>query len=293
MRVLDENGACVGSCRTSDAIVEAVKRGAKVINLSLGDVDAPVFGPGFAGALEYAWSRGAIPVVAAGNSYILSSGYEDNSALVVTATDDDDQSPDYASPVGDAKWGIAAPGGGGNFTGGPRIYSTLPNGYGNMSGTSMAAPHVAGAAAILLSLGLTSQQTVDRLLSTAKDIGRSGTDDVFGHGRLDLAAAVAGLSGPGGSSGGNTGTSGGSGKSPAPKAPRGSSPSAAGSPSPGEPLSVTPNPEPSSDDTELGAGPADPGDPGGMSGAKLLGLLGALASAVAGAFVWWKGRASG
>ena len=61
----------------------------------------------------------------------------------------------------------------------------------------MAAPHVAGAAALLRGLGLNPQQTVDRLLSTAKDLGDVGDDFRYGHGRLNAAAAVAGLGGPG------------------------------------------------------------------------------------------------
>jgi subtilisin family serine protease len=57
----------------------------------------------------------------------------------------------------------------------------------------MAAPHVSGAAAILLSVGLSPQQTVDRLLATARDIGPAGDDSTFGHGLLDIAAATAGF----------------------------------------------------------------------------------------------------
>lgn len=291
MRVLDENGSCVGTCRTSTAIVEAVKRGAKVINLSLGDLAAPVFGPGFEEALEYAWRNGAIPVVAAGNNYFFDSGFADNNALVVTATDSRDRSPDYASPVGQAKWALAAPGGGGGtLTGGPGVYSTEINGYGNKSGTSMAAPHVSGAAAVLLSLGLTPQQTVDRLLATAKDIGDPGKDELFGSGRLDLAAAVAGLPGSSGGIQPGTGATSGNSKSPAPKTQKTASPAGTVGRSPGEPASVTPNPEPSSDKTQAGPGPDQPSS---SDLPKILGLLGALTTAVAGAFVWWKGRASG
>jgi subtilisin family serine protease len=58
----------------------------------------------------------------------------------------------------------------------------------------MAAPHVAGAVAILLAAGLSPQRAVDRLLATADDLGPSGRDDTFGAGRVDVAEAVVGLS---------------------------------------------------------------------------------------------------
>src|SRR5207248_2577812 len=60
-----------------------------------------------------------------------------------------------------------------------------------IAGTSMAAPHVAGAVADLLALGLGPQQAVDRTLATAK----KGLAASLGAGRLDVAAAVAGVGG--------------------------------------------------------------------------------------------------
>lgn len=201
VRVLDRDGRCVGNCRVSDAIRWAADQGAGVINLSLGEVGQQVFGPSFGSALRYAWSKGSIPVVAAGNDFLLSSGYADHPALVVAATDRHDRKPDFSSGVGQAKWGLSAPGGGSSFD--PiedDILSTAfdpnaPNAndrYRYARGTSQAAPHVAGAAAILLSLGLDPQETVDRLLETAKDLGPAGRDATFGHGRLDIARAVEG-----------------------------------------------------------------------------------------------------
>ncbi|MEO7571104.1 MAG: hypothetical protein ABIX10_01580, partial [Acidimicrobiales bacterium] len=56
--------------------------------------------------------------------------------------------------------------------------------------TSMAAPHVAGALAVLLSLGQSPQGAIDQLLGTAEDLGAPGRDDQFGVGRLALARAV-------------------------------------------------------------------------------------------------------
>lgn len=75
---------------------------------------------------------------------------------------------------------------------GSSIYSTLPgNTYGLMSGTSMATPMVAGAAALLKAKwpALTAEQLADILLGTAKDLGAPGTDPVYGHGLLDVANA--------------------------------------------------------------------------------------------------------
>lgn len=80
------------------------------------------------------------------------------------------------------------------FAPGTAIRSTLPgDNFGLLSGTSMAAPHVAGAAATLLAAfpGKSPEEIVQRLLTTADDLGAPGIDRVFGHGRLNLATALA------------------------------------------------------------------------------------------------------
>lgn len=230
VRVLNKDGE--GSdADVSQGIRWAADHGASVINLSLSGQDQAFFGPGstFGSALAYAWGKGAIPVVTAGNQFLLSSGYDEHNAIVVTATDRNDNKPDFASVVGDAKWGMAAPGGANhvdpfNPTGAVRagpndIFSTYwdsdepgsHNLYAYSAGTSMSAPFISGAAAILRGLGLSPQATVDRLISTTDDVGPPGQDETFGYGRLNLARAVQGL-GPSGTSGGT-----GSGTSPGKK----------------------------------------------------------------------------
>ncbi len=186
----------------------AVDHGADVINLSLGgSALQSTLGCSFCDAIEYAWSRGVISVVAAGNDAVLPAGFGDEHAVIVTATTRADERASYSNTssglVRDARWPVAAPGGEAETqatdcgTGGtPKgILSTFwsagaANGYACLAGTSMAAPHVTGALAVLLGLGHSPQSAIDRLLATATDLGPPGRDDSFGYGRIDLAKAV-------------------------------------------------------------------------------------------------------
>ena len=198
VKVLDENFATVGT-DVGAGIRWAVDHGAEVINLSLSSAGQSVFGPATQDAVAYAWSKGVICVFAAGNDYVLPSGFADEPAIVVSSTTREDERSNFSNGVGGARWGMAAPG--------SDIFSTIwvsddrTDTYASLSGTSMSAPHVAGAAALLRGAGLTPEQTVQRLLDTAKDLGAAGPDSQFGHGRLDVARAVAGLGGSGGGGG--------------------------------------------------------------------------------------------
>jgi len=188
VRVLSKYG-CGNLADVREGIAWAVRNGAHVVNLSLGEnvLIRNALGPGLEDAVNDAWAKGVIPVVAAGNDVLFPSGYSNVNALVVGATDRNDQKA-YFSNVSDAKWGLTAPGSG--------ILSTLPgNKFGTLSGTSMATPHVSGAAAVMRCLGLNHDQSRQRILSSSDDLGTQGPDPVYGHGRLNVGKAASGLSG--------------------------------------------------------------------------------------------------
>jgi hypothetical protein len=133
---------------------------------------------------------------------VLPSGFSNQHAVVVGALNRDDQRASYSNGVGQAMWAVSAPGGESDSqdscNSSPQgILSTFwtsdapTSAYACLAGTSMAAPLVSGALAVLRSAGLTAQQAVDRLLATAHDLGATGADSTFGAGALDLAAAAA------------------------------------------------------------------------------------------------------
>ena len=174
-----------------------VDQGARVVNLSLGDPNlsvTSVLGSPLRSGIDYAWSRGAVPVLASGNygSDVGGGNYANLNALVVGATNRAGSVPAYSSSVGNAKWGLVAPGGDGVGGVDNNVLSTFPvaaggTGYGSAGGTSMAAPHVSGAIALLLAQGLAPAAAVQRLLST---LDRSAPCGTGCQGRLNAAAAV-------------------------------------------------------------------------------------------------------
>jgi thermitase len=162
------------------AIMHAADQGATILSLSLGGSDDVQM---MEDACHYAWDHGCLLVAAAGNGeqygVLYPAAYE--TVIAVRSIDQSDQSS--------GRWGpqveLVAPGSG--------ILSTYrSNGYASLSGTSMAAPHVAGVAALIWSQypSLTNQQVRTILTQTADDLGSAGFDGYFGYGKVNAQAAV-------------------------------------------------------------------------------------------------------
>ncbi len=167
----------------------AVDRGARVVNISLGDPKAftSLGGSPLRAGIDYAWSKGAVPVLAAGNyGGVSTENYGTLNALVVGATDRTGAVASYSSAIGNAKWGLVAPGGSGQPGPDNNVISTVTGGgYASSAGTSMAAPHVSGALALLLAQGLSPSAAVAKLLATLDRVS-CGTGC---QGRLNVGVA--------------------------------------------------------------------------------------------------------
>ncbi|HSR51783.1 MAG TPA: S8 family serine peptidase [Acidobacteriota bacterium] len=139
-------------------------------------------------AAEYLRSLGGITVVSAGNSHGYEAFAPNPSVLAISATTSSDALASFSS-YGEYV-DLSAPGSG--------IWTTTNGGgYGAPSGTSFSSPVTAAVVALMMAVNpsLTPPQLEDLLFSTALDLGASGYDIYFGHGRVDAAAAVAAAAG--------------------------------------------------------------------------------------------------
>ncbi|HYY63126.1 MAG TPA: S8 family serine peptidase [Gaiellaceae bacterium] len=178
----------------------AVGDGMNVINLSLGEAEIDLDRDLVVKAINAAADAGVVPVIAAGNDFSdfgygsISSPGDASKAITAAAVSKDDVIADFSSagPSGidlGFKPDVSAPG--------VNIYSSVPTGWDTFSGTSMASPHVAGGAALLLQRhpSWTPAQVKSALVLTGRPVWTDLThkQEVLptreGGGLIDLAAA--------------------------------------------------------------------------------------------------------
>ena len=163
----------------------SVQNGMQVLNLSLG---TDVHVSAFEDACDQACEAGLLLVAAAGNKKEAEPPYLSypaayDSVIAVASTNSNDQAPSSSNSGSFVE--LAAPG--------VSIYSTYKGStYATFSGTSMAAPHVSGTAALVWARkpSLANVQVRSILQQTAEDLGPTGRDTVYGYGLVRADEAV-------------------------------------------------------------------------------------------------------
>jgi thermitase len=181
-------GAGVGlTSDVANCITWTHARGAKVISMSLGGGASTTLQNAVAAAWENGGATGSVLVAAAGNDGNSTVNYPAGYAQVISvaATDHNDAKASFSNTNADVE--IAGPG--------VDVLSTIPGGqYAELSGTSMATPHVSGVAGVLWQLnpGDTANGIRSRLDAAVDDLGSAGRDQSFGFGRVNLCKAAGG-----------------------------------------------------------------------------------------------------
>ena len=185
VKVLDHRGRGMSSNLTC-ALYWVADKGAHVVNISIIS-----FGPslGMQSAINYAVEENILIFAAAGNLFEDGNPLTYPAALkgvVAVAASDRDDGHAWFSSAGSFV-DIAAPG--------VSIFSPFPPSheeFRSVYGTSLASPHGAGLAALILSVAPSLQpQEVETIIrESAADLGETGRDDKFGHGRVDAQAAM-------------------------------------------------------------------------------------------------------
>jgi len=198
VKVLNDSGSGMSSWIIA-GMEWCVRNGIKVASMSLGGASGPSVA--YANAVKRCYDNGVVVVIASGNSF--GSGFPwvcspansiinrvpNASPIAVGAVDRNSLIAGFSSRGGQvALWNqvsCVAPG--------VAINSTyLRNGYTSMNGTSMACPHVAGLAALIIQRypGITAANVKRRIITTSRDLGSAGLDITYGYGLINCDLAT-------------------------------------------------------------------------------------------------------
>lgn len=186
VRVLDSHNSYEDARTVAEGVRWAVDHGAGVINMSLGGGWAS---DALAEAIDYAFAKDVVVVACVGN---VSSGgptevwypAREPGVLAVTAVAAGSSQPLWQGSLTGEQAVLAAPG--------ADLVGARPDGYWRVQGTSFAAPLVSASAALIRSRwpDMSAANVVERLISTARDLGTKGRDEQYGFGLVDPVAAL-------------------------------------------------------------------------------------------------------
>ncbi len=181
VKVMDSNGMGSYSAIAS-GINYAATNGAKVINLSLGGTNHSRV---LEDAVNFAWSKGAVVIAAAGNNGTTNTVYPAaySNCMAISAINSSDSITSWSSRGSYVD--LCAPG--------ENIATTGLNGtYVSQSGTSFASPIVAGVAALAISRNnaLKNSDVVSLMIRNADDLGTPGPDAFYGYGRVNVSKVI-------------------------------------------------------------------------------------------------------
>ncbi|MET8834495.1 type VII secretion-associated serine protease mycosin [Micromonospora sp. NPDC004540] len=186
VRVLDDENRYDDAMIVAKGVRWAVDNGARVINLSLGGGGDS---PALAAALDYAFARDVVVVACTGNLATSNSPKvwypaREPGVLAVAGLDRNSENL-WSGSITGHQTVLTAPA--------TALYGARTDGgYWRVQGTSFAAPLVAAAAALVRARypRMSAGDVVNRLITTARDLGPTGRDDRFGYGLVDPVAAL-------------------------------------------------------------------------------------------------------
>jgi serine protease len=187
VRVLDRQNKYSDAANVAKALRWAVDHGAGVVNMSLGGA---VRSPALADAISYAYRHDVVVVACTGNeiagtsSEVWYPAREPGVVAVAGLSQGGDQPTLWSGTLTGPDTVLVAPA--------TNLLGAKPGGYWRVQGTSFAAPLVSATAALIRSRWpqMDADNVINRLISTAHDLGPPGRDDQYGFGEVDPVAAL-------------------------------------------------------------------------------------------------------